>query len=246
MRYIAFYRCEIIEKRDLTKDFLKTLEKEWPALLIHDFLAKSQGAYLSKKKENIDNGEFVVCLDFAENYSFHIQDAIQAHHWSNSQATLHPYIIYYRENEKRKHLNYVVISEKVTHDSSAVHLFNSKLIKFLKSKFPDNTIQKIVYFSDGAVSQYKNKFNFINLAKHYTDFGVFAEWNFFATSHGKGACDGVGGTVKRQAYRASLQRVNNNQHITNPQQLFEWASKAFKNVEFGFCTNEDHELHEQS
>ena len=33
-----------------------------------------------------------------------------------------------------------------------------------------------------------------------------AERHLFATSHGKGPCDGIGGTVKRLATRASLQR----------------------------------------
>ena len=37
--------------------------------------------------------------------------------------------------------------------------------------------------------------SFINLCYHHKDFGVDAEWHFSATSHGKGACDGVGGTV---------------------------------------------------
>ena len=31
-----------------------------------------------------------------------------------------------------------------------------------------------------------------------------AEWNFFATSHGKGPPDGVGGFIKREAAKASL------------------------------------------
>ena len=39
-----------------------------------------------------------------------------------------------------------------------------------------------------------------------TSFGITAERNFFATSHGKNLCDGVGGTVKHLAARASLQR----------------------------------------
>ena len=30
---------------------------------------------------------------------------------------------------------------------------------------------------------------------------------FLATSHGKGPCDGIGGTVKRLATKASLQRT---------------------------------------
>jgi hypothetical protein len=37
------------------------------------------------------------------------------------------------------------------------------------------------------------------------------EWHFFATSHGKSACDGVGGTLKWLVAKASLQRPYNDQ-----------------------------------
>ena len=47
--------------------------------------------------------------------------------------------------------------------------------------------------------------------------------SFFATSHGKNACDGVGGTVKRLAAHASLQRAKELQIIA-PRQLYEFAS----------------------
>lgn len=55
----------------------------------------------------------------------------------------------------------------------------------------------IHYVTDGAASQYKNKLNFHYLAHHHKDFKVKANWVFHSTSHGKGAHDGVGGTVKR-------------------------------------------------
>ena len=61
-----------------------------------------------------------------------------------------------------QHLNFVVTSNCMNHDTIAVHLFQRKLISFLKhalSSFPT----KIAYFSDGAASQYKNRKNFINL-----------------------------------------------------------------------------------
>ncbi len=54
-----------------------------------------------------------------------------------------------------------------------------------------------------ALGQHKNKYNFINLCHHFEDFGVAAEWHFFATSHGKIACDGIRGTVKRMVTKAS-------------------------------------------
>ena len=58
---------------------------------------------------------------------------------------------------------------------------------------------------------------------------------FFATSHGKWPCDGVGGTVKRLAARASLQRVCNNQIMT-PRQLFYFASAEIPYVALYYAT----------
>ena len=85
----------------------------------------------------------------------------------------------------------------------------------------------------------KNRKNFINLCFHEVDFGVRAEWHFFATSHGKGPCDGVGGTVKRLAARASLQRPYNDQ-ILIPHQLFEFGQTEIKAINFYYVTVEQH------
>ena len=38
----------------------------------------------------------LVIGDFAENYSFVLQDTAQGFHWNNSQATIHPFVIYHR------------------------------------------------------------------------------------------------------------------------------------------------------
>ncbi len=39
-----------------------------------------QSGYLKKLKENIGDEEVIILLDFAENYTFKIQDEIQANH----------------------------------------------------------------------------------------------------------------------------------------------------------------------
>ena len=105
------------------------------------------------------------------------------------------------------------------------------------------TVSTVYYFSDGAASQYKNKKNFIHLACHQHDFKVPAEWHFFATSHGKGPCGGVGGTVKRLATRASLQKSFHNQ-IQMPLQLYDWAKSAITSVEFSYAEASDIESEE--
>ena len=197
---------------------------------------------MEKLKDSIGNGEFIITLDFSENYSFHVQDAIQSQHWSKDQATLHVYVIYFKENNLRKHINYVVFSENINHDATGVDLYNTIMIDFLKKKFGADQVKKLYYFSDGTGSQYKNKFNFLNLLNHETDFDVEAEWHFFATAHGKGACDGIGGCVKRNAYRASLQ---NSTQITTTKKLYEWAQLFFKKIHFDFSSIEEYEKHKQ-
>ena len=56
-------------------------------------------------------------------------------------------------------------------------------------------IEKVIYFSDGCSGQYKNHKNFTNLLHHYCNYALNAEWHFFAMSHVKNACDGIGGTI---------------------------------------------------
>ena len=51
-------------------------------------IAKAQSDYLRTQKENLQQDEGIILLDFAENYSFVIQDAVQGFHWENSLATL--------------------------------------------------------------------------------------------------------------------------------------------------------------
>jgi hypothetical protein len=87
-------------------------------------------------------------------------------------------------------------------------------------------MSEIYYFSDSAASQYKNTKNFINLCYHKDDFGMGAAWHILAMSHGKGACDGIGGAIKRLARKASLQNPYEEKIIT-PRQLYEWAVVKF-------------------
>ena len=53
-----------------------------------------------------------------------------------------------------------------------------------------------------------------NQTYHFKDFGIKAIWSFFATSHGKSSCNGIGGTIKRLTAIESLQRVCKDQILT--------------------------------
>ena len=141
--------------------------------------------------------------------------------WRLVQATLHPFVIYHKEGGELKCTNVVMISNCMQHDTTTVHSFVSHLIPYVKNQ--QTGIKKIIYFSDGAASQHKYHKNLTNLCNHTSDYGLLAEWHFFATSHGKSPCDGLGGTTKRLVARASLQATLENQILT-PHQMFQWVS----------------------
>ena len=127
-------------------------------------------------------------------------------------ATVHPCVIYYNTKDEElkeilTHKSCVFISDCLNHNAILVPVFQKKIIRYIKQYLLLN-LKKVYYFSDSAASQYKNRKNFINMCFHQEDFnGIEAEWHFYATSHGKGVCIRIGGSVKRIATKTSLQKI---------------------------------------
>jgi hypothetical protein len=77
----------------------------------------------------------MILCNFAENYSFVLQDEVQGFHWNNAQATIHPFVIYFRKSDtlNTEHENLVTISDCLKHDSILVHTFQQHHISLLKT-----------------------------------------------------------------------------------------------------------------
>ena len=236
---VSFKQWVTTDRSNLTmqtlpvEEFLSLVCEKLDAITKHSYIARNQSKYLKNLKENLSINEVIVLGDFAENYQFLIQDEIQGYHWNSQQCTIHPVVIYFhpqKSSEKLSHLSLCFISDDLSHDVSFVHQIMSNTLKFIKCNISCK-ISKVHYFSDGCAGQYKNKKHFLNLCHHKEDFSMECEWNFFATSHGKSPCDGIGGTVKRLTAKASLQRPIKNQ-ITTAAQMVEFCSENVKGINF--------------
>ena len=71
------------------------------------------------------------------------------------------------------------------------------ILNYLK----ETTAVDIVHFvSDGPTTQYRSRSNLYLFAVKVFEYGFRkATWNFLEAGHGKGAPDGIGGALKRQA-----------------------------------------------
>ena len=91
------------------------------------------------------------------------------------------------------------MSDELQHGAMSVYAFVTNIFTDVMQKYP--TIQQINVFSDGASSQFKQRFLFSNLQMWEQQFHIELKWHFFATSHGKGVVDGLGGTIKHSVWR---------------------------------------------
>jgi hypothetical protein len=186
---------------------------------------------LKETKSSLQDRGGTVLGDFWEIYSFTIQDAAQGFHSVTSKPLFMPMLAILKILRMSCKLCFAIISECLCHDTVMVYTFQKHLIAFFKENAAN--ISKIYYFAYGASAQYKNKNSFINLCRYNTDFGVNAEWHFFATSHGKGSYDGVSGTIKRLSARSSLQH----HQILTPAQPCSWAKEHLPSLHVQYCCN---------
>lgn len=222
-------RLKVMVNEETVEDACTELQNQLPIYKKHCFVKKVQGEYFEKKKLNLSEDDIVIQIDFAENYSNVAQDEIQSAHWTHDQITVFTCCAW----SKNKTNSYVVVSDDLSHDKFAVWTFLKEIINKLKEEF---TFKNVILFSDGCAAQFKNKFTLSNLCFFKKDFGVEGEWNFFATSHGKGAVDGIGGTVKRIVWlKVKERRVI----INNAEDFHRCAATATSKIQMLYVSSAD-------
>ena len=125
-----------------------------------------------------------------------------------------------------------VISDHLDHSTAAVHCFFKLAIEYLTSIII--RLKKMIVFSDGAASQYKNHKNIASLVNFKRSHELDIEWHFSASCHGKGAVDGIGATIKKNARLDSIR----GESITTAQELYNWAQKRMTNIKSFLVTSE--------
>ena len=73
---------------------------------------------------------------------------------------------------------------------------------------PDH-VKKVSLWSDGPASQVKNRYIAASLDTLQCKHKLEIQWNFFATSHGKGPVDWIGGSVKHHVWGKVRARKSN-------------------------------------
>ena len=106
----------------------------------------------------------MIQIDFAENFSTETHNEIQSAYWSHTQVTFFT-VCAWESNG--------IHSMVLHHDKYAVNVFLSQIFQHLDENI--RPFESIVMFSDGASSQFKQRFLLYSLTLMNRDI----TWNFF-------------------------------------------------------------------
>lgn len=81
------------------EEYFDTLIEKLESLKSHHYISKIQNRFLKEKKHQLSPAECIVLADFAENFTFVVQDEIQGYHWVNDQVTVHPFVLLFKNEE---------------------------------------------------------------------------------------------------------------------------------------------------
>lgn len=183
----------IVKVVKVAAEFREYMLKQNELFFQHVDHVSTQYKALTDLKNNLPDGHVIVQMDFAENFTCQTLDEIQSAYWNATPVTIHPVVAYAKsENGTLEHRNLAFISDVNNHNSNAVLAIIRQLVPQLKEAFPGTTY--LHYWTDSPSSQYRNRYMFDVLSRHKELFGVIARWNYFECGHGKGPCDGIGGT----------------------------------------------------
>jgi hypothetical protein len=98
----------------------------------HHYVAKEQARYFKMRKENLQENEAVIVMDFAENFAFELQESSQASYFHKQQATVFVAVVYTRnpvpDMPPVAH-SYIFVSDYLEHTTGVVHNFKRNWYK---------------------------------------------------------------------------------------------------------------------
>ena len=190
-------RTKLVEREYIAEDFKTKMWKSISLFRGHKACITTQYEELYRLKDTLPGSHCIIQMDFAENYNCSAADHVQSAYWNPVSVTLHPVVVYFMENGSLQHHSLCYISPCLSHNTTTITtIIKTMLSRDIKSLLDKQHIDTIHYLSDSPSSQYRNQFMFFPTLGHFKIFGLHARWEYFEAGHGKGPCDGIGGTVK--------------------------------------------------
>lgn len=207
-------------------------DKELRNCCQHIYNIEHQYKAIRALKEKMTTHDVLIHIDFSENLACKYGSEIQSVHFgaSQRQLSLHTGVLY----TASQILPFCSVSDNLTHNPIGIWAHLRPVLSMIKKRYPD--IVNAFFLSDGPTTQYKNKENFYMMSSIPFESGFSSvNWSYTEAGHGKGAPDGVGAVVKREADRL----VSHGTDVTGAQQLCTLLLNANLHVQMFYIPDEE-------
>lgn len=172
-------------------EILSSMQEDFKSVAQHINLKRIQADEFAKDKNN--ERVRILQMDFAMNFSCEYQNEVQSALWSRGSVTLFTAAAMHKGSCQ----TYLICSDTKEKEKNTVAAFVNHL--YDKELVPDSPVMQgteEVIWTDGPSSEFKNRFMASLLKELSVKYNKTFTWKYFATSHGKGVVDGVGGRAK--------------------------------------------------
>ena len=163
------------EKKDCSGSVYEAvmlLKSKVQYFLFHVYIKREQAKYFEKLKTEVTDEKIVLQVDFAENFNMKEQDEIQLTHWNTKPLSMFTAFVW----SKNENISFALLSLDVTHDKFVVNAAMQIILNHIKKVLPN--VKEISCLSDGAASQFKQRFNFRNLIEISKEHNIDLSWHF--------------------------------------------------------------------
>lgn len=193
------YLSKVVHHEHVT-ELINYIQSIYKAFFEHVYIKRQQSHSYNEIRNTVSSNEHssheaLIQVDFAENYTCIAQNEVQSFHWCQPQVSLFTCSVWFHGKQHP----FVIVSDNLTHTKDTIIAYMSRLLNELPS-----TITDVQIWSDGPSSQFKNKYIAAAIKVLEQVKKIKIQWNYFATSHGKGPVDGIGGAVKRGVRNAVM------------------------------------------
>ena len=128
------------------KEFIKVVKQEIMEFKGHVERVKNQCYQVKRLKEILPNNNAIVQMNLAEDYKCQSQDKIQSAYWNTNQVTIHPAVVYHKDDDNLKYISFAFVSDEPRHNASTDYAILKKLIPEIKIIIPD--LKMVHYWAD--------------------------------------------------------------------------------------------------
>ncbi|XP_063381046.1 uncharacterized protein LOC134667550 [Cydia fagiglandana] len=193
-----------IQVMGTVNELIQHIVEMGPKFFEHAYIKRNQASSYHNHKTEISNTtdfeKVLIQVDYSENYTCVAQDEVQSFHWVQPQVTLFTVSLWMTGKQHP----IVLVSDDRHHNKKTAMVYIDRILDDLPTD-----VKEVQLWSDGPASQFKNKFVIECIQQLEKKHNLHLIWNYFATSHGKGPVDGIGGALKRLVRGKVLKRKAN-------------------------------------